>query len=307
MSGRKPGAGEVDVSREDKVFFPEGTVSKGDLIEYYRSTADTLLRHLRHRPLSLQRFPDGISEEGFYQKKVPDHFPDWVGRTRIPLENGGAQNQVVISTAAELVYLANQGTITFHSWLSREDDLRTPDQMVFDLDPPGEDFLPARKAARDLKDILETLKLPPFLMLTGSRGAHVRVPLRRGPDFDSVRRVAAEIADYMAMANPDSFTTEVRKDRRRGRLFLDVARNAYGQTAVAPYSVRPKPGTPVATPLDWDELRKPHITSTAYSIRSIPRRLGQKEDPWRGMLRRRVGIEAARKRLERLKEKEDHG
>ncbi|MGD2123405.1 MAG: non-homologous end-joining DNA ligase [Gemmatimonadota bacterium] len=302
MTRKQFGPYAVELTREDKVLFPRETVTKGDLVRYYQDVSKPLLTHIRDRPLTLQRFPDGIEEEGFFQKQTPDYFPDWLGRVRVPLENGGSQNQVTVSNAAGLTYLANQGVITLHTWLSRKDDLRAPDRMVFDLDPPGNDFGLVRDGARALKNTLESLGLPPFLMITGSSGAHVWVPLRRGPDFEAVRAFARSVADHLVAESPRRFTKEVRKTKRKGRLFLDVARNALGQTTVAPYSVHPYAGAPAATPLDWEELNDDQLNSRAFTIRSLPRRISQREDPWRGMGRHRTGLGEPRKRLGEMEE-----
>lgn len=304
MTTRSFGSYSVEVSREDKILFPGEGISKGDLIHYYEAVASTILPHLEDRPLTLQRFPDGIQDEGFFQKSVPDYFPDWISRARIPLEKGDSQEQVVADHAAALVYLANLATITPHVWLSRASDLKAPDRMVFDLDPGGEDFSPVREAALILRDLLEEVGLHPFFMTTGGSGGHVWTALSRDAGFDVVRRFAGEIADFMARERPDTFTTEVRKNKRKNRLYLDVSRNAYGQTVVAPYAVRARPGGPVATPLDWNELKNRKITARSHTLRSIPRRLGQKEDPWKG-----IGAEAgdlARAR-DRWKKRRDEG
>ena len=301
MTTRHFGSLSVELSREDKTLFPDACITKGNLIEYYQDVAGPILRHIGGRPLTLQRFPDGISEEGFYQKAVPDYFPDWISRVQVPLEQGGSQQQVEASNAATLVFLANQGVITLHGWLSRKDRLREPDQIVFDLDPPGEDFSPVREAARILQDLLESLGLRSFLMTTGSTGAHVRVPIRQGPDFDEVREFAGGVVSLLADEHEGSLTTRIRKKKRQNRLFLDVARNAYGQTAVAPYSPRPRPGAPVATPLDWEELDKANLTSDFFTIESIPRRLGQRKDPWVSMGRHQRSLDGPRERLEKLR------
>lgn len=295
MATRNFGPYSVKVSRKDKILFPDEEISKGELMDYYESVASTILPHLEGRPLTLQRFPDGIREKGFYQKAVPDYFPEWVSRARVPLEKGESQEQVVADKAATLAYLANLATITPHIWLSRIDELKTPDRLVFDLDPAGEDFSPVREAAVALRDLLEKIGLHPFFMTTGGSGGHVWVALSRDAGFDEVRGFAGEIANFMARDRPEVFTTEARKNKRKGRLYLDVSRNAYGQTVVAPYAVRARPGAPVATPLDWRELEKGEVTARSYTLRSIPRRLGQKEDPWRGMGSRAGSLAEARK------------
>jgi bifunctional non-homologous end joining protein LigD len=277
-------AGSLEISHPHKVYFPQDGLTKANLISYYRRIAEVMLPHVRQRPLTLQRFPDGIEAKGFYQKEAPDYFPDWIERVQIPLESKEeTQPQVVCNYAATLVYLVNQGCITPHAWLSRVDHLHRPDRLIFDLDPFDDDFALVREAAGVLRTALEEVGLTPFVMTTGSRGLHVMAPLDGRTDFDTVRAFARHLADHMAEQQPEKFTTEVRKEKRNGRLFLDYLRNAYGQTAVAPYAVRPIPGAPVATPLDWDELNRSALHSQSYTVNNIFQRLGQKADPWREM------------------------
>lgn len=304
MTRQRFGPYTVEVSREDKVLFPEEGLTKGDLLAYYQSVAPVMLPHLKDRPLTLQRFPDGVEEEGFYQKVVPDYFPEWISRARVPLSEGGSQTQVVAANTATLAYLANQATITPHIWLSRADQLKAPDRLVFDLDPWTREFSPVREGALALREILEALGMTPFFMTTGGSGGHVWVPIRRDGTFQEARELAGSLAQALARDRPETFTTEVRKDARKGRLYLDVSRNAYGQTAVAPYAVRAHSGAPVATPLEWAELEAGGVSAQSHTLRSIPRRLGQKEDPWRGMGNRAVSLSRATQRWQHKMEDE---
>ncbi len=274
----------VELSNTDKVLFPADGITKGDLIEYYRRVSDTLLPHAVDRPVSMQRFPDGIGTEGFYEKNLPGHFPDWVGTVRLPKVEGGEMSWVVCQDAATLVYLANQAVVTLHVWTSRRDRPEAPDRIVFDLDPPGGGgghFVLVKEGARALRALLEDLGLAPFVMTTGSRGLHVVVPVERRLEFDGVRDFARGVAELLTRRDPDRLTTAQRKAKRGGRLYLDYMRNGYGQTAVAPYSVRARPGAPVATPLEWDELGDGTLGPRRFSLRNIFRRLGRREDPWR--------------------------
>lgn len=291
----------IEISSIEKLFFPEEGITKGDLIDYYKRIADTLLPHLEERPLSLQRFPDGIDGEGFYQKQAPDYFPDWIDRVTVQVkEDEGHQSQVVCNNASTLIYLADQACITPHTWLSRQDKLTHPDKLIFDLDPPDDDFELVRAAARALRQMLADVGLIPFLTTTGSQGLHVVVPLDRSAEFDTVRAFARNLAEKLARREPDRFTVEPRRNKRAGRLFLDYLRNAYAQTSVAPYAVRPKPGAPIATPLDWDELDEPDLHPQQYTIQNIFRRLGQKDDPWQGMMEQARPLPEAQERLEAL-------
>ena len=287
----------VETSSEDKVLYPDAGITKGDVIEYYRNVAEYALPWAADRFLTLQRFPDGLGEDGFYQQARADYFPDYVEGVTADRVGGGEVEHIVVRNAAGLVYLANQGTLTIHTWLSRRDRLHHPDRMAIDLDPPDDDFGPVRDAARLTADFLRELGLTPYVMTTGSRGLHVVVPLDRSADFDAVRDFARRAADLLAERHPDTLTAEQRKDKRKGRLYLDVMRNAYGQTAVMPYSLRAKPGAPVATPLAWDELGAGDLTAQRYHIGNLFRRLGQIEDPWADMKRHAAGIAAAAEAL----------
>jgi bifunctional non-homologous end joining protein LigD len=293
------GSRTIEVANLEVMVFPEEGITQGDLINIYRRLADTMLPHLGGRPLTMQRFPDGIGNEGFYQRKASAYFPDWIRRVSVEVaEDNGKQLEVVCDNEATLVYLVDQGLVTPHVWLSRVDKLDYPDKLIFDLDPPDSEFEPVRVAAGLLHDLLDDLGLVPFVMTTGSRGAHVAVPLDRSADFDTVRRFAHDVAKLVAQREPDHLTVEVRKDKRGDRLFIDYLRNAYGQNSVAPYGVRAKPGAPVATPLDWDELSDSALHSQSYTVRNIFRRLGQKDDPWTEIVSHARSLSEGRDRLD---------
>ncbi|HKJ24671.1 MAG TPA: non-homologous end-joining DNA ligase [Myxococcota bacterium] len=300
MGIRRYGRYTVETSHEDKVLFPDVGLTKGALVDYYDAVAETMLPHLRARPLVLQRFPDGITASGFYQKQAGAHFPDWIETTRVTKAEGGHQDLVVGANRATLVYLADQATITLHPWLSRCDRPDHPDRLVFDLDPPGDDFGAVRFAAGRVRELLEDLGLPTFAMLTGSRGMHVVVPLDRSEPFDDVRAFARAVAERLATRHPQMLTTEQRKAKRRGRLYLDVGRNARAQTAVAAYAVRARPGAPVAAPIHWDELGERRLDARRWTVRNVLRRLGQRDDPWKGIARRARSLAPARRRLRDL-------
>lgn len=299
MSSRRYGSITFETSNEDKVFFSDPEITKGDLIDYYGRIASQMLPLVKERPLMMHRFPDGIDGKDFYHKEVPDYFPDWIDTVSVKKEEGTITH-VVCNKQATLVYLADQACITPHIWLSRQDRIHNPDRLIFDLDPPGDDFSPVRKAAFGLRELLEELGLASFPMTTGSRGLHLVVPLDRREDFDAVRRFARRVAETLAGRHPDELTVESRKNKRGNRLFLDTARNAYAQTAVAPYSIRARPEAPVATPLDWQELKDSELSARSYTMANIFRRLGSKDDPWQGLNRRGRSLGRARRKLEKL-------
>ena len=302
MSKLKFGRYTVETSNEEKLFFPDEEISKGDLIDYYQKIAEKLVPCVKERPLVMKRYPDGINGESFFQKEIGDYFPDWIERVKVK-KKGGTVTHVQCDNAATLVYLANQACIELHPWLSRSDKLHYPDQLIIDLDPSGDDFSQAVFGARVLKELFDELDLKAFLKTTGSRGLHVLVPLNRRANFDKVREFAQDAAKLLAQRHSDKLTIEARKAKRRGRLLIDTARNAYAQTAVAPYAVRAKPGAPVATPLDWDELANGKLNSQSYNVRNIFRRLGRKTDPWKDLPRLGRSLKEARRRLDAILEK----
>jgi bifunctional non-homologous end joining protein LigD len=290
------GPHRVQLSRPDKVLFPGTGLTKRDLYDHYVGLGDVMLPHLEGRPLTLQRFPDGIGSDGFYQKSVPSGTPDWIGRIDVPTREG-RQQQLGVGDVSTLAWLADQACVTLHVWPSREGNLDRPDRLIFDLDPPeGGSFSDVRQAARHVRELMEELDLVPFLQTTGSRGLHVVVPLQPETGYDTVRDFAREASDLLVSRHPDRYTTAARKEKREGRLYLDVMRNARGQTFVAPYAVRPLEGAPVATPLEWDELADDDLGPRTWHLKNIRRRLAARDDPWSGMGRRARRLNADRRR-----------
>jgi bifunctional non-homologous end joining protein LigD len=291
ISGRK-----IEVKNLEKVFFPDAKITKGNVVDYYARFADRMQPVLKERALTLRRFPDGIAGDGFFQKAAADYFPDWIKTVVLDKEDGTIE-QVVAEEPATLVYLADQGTIEFHAPLSRVDLPDKPDLMIFDLDPSDDYDDHVRQAALELRDLLAKAELPTFVKSTGSRGFHVVVPLERRHEFDSVRAFADGIAALLTERLPGELTTEQRKDKRQGRIFIDTQRNAYGQTAIAPYSLRARPEAPIACPLHWRELTDTRIHPRMVTLTSLERRLAQTEDPWVDLEARSVTLGEARRLL----------
>jgi len=276
------GGHRIGLSNADKVMFPKSGLTKGDLVEYYRRIGATALPYYRDRPLTMHRFPDGIGAEGFFQKETPEYFPPWIERSTLE-KKGGVVYHAVANNAATLVFLAGQGCVTPHLALARVDKPDQPDRLIFDLDPSVDDFGKVRRAARALKALLDGLNLASFVQTTGSRGLHVVVPIERADHFNDVRRFARDICQCLVDQNPKELTIEQRKSERGDRVFLDYLRNGYGQTAVAPYAVRPIEKAPVATPLHWDEVDDGGLHPQKFHIKNLFRRLGRIDDPWRQM------------------------
>ncbi len=299
MDWLKVGAYIIELSNQDKIYFPP-KITKGEMVDYYNKIAPTMVPYMKDRPVSMQRFPNGINHEGFFQKEIGKYFPKWIDRVTIAKHESGKNVYVVCNKAATLVYLANQGCITPHIWLSRKDKLDYPDRMIFDLDPGKKsDFTHVRKTALALKELLEELDLKPFAMTTGSRGLHVVVNLDRKADFDTVRTFARDIALVLVKRDGGkTLTTEIRLNKRKGRLFVDTNRNAFAQTGVAPYSVRPLPGAPVAAPVTWAEVKSAKLKAQTYTIKNIFKHLAK--DPWKDFKKSVCSITKARKKLDQL-------
>ncbi len=276
------GSQVVAITRPEKILFPKDGITKGELVDYYERIAPVMLPYLKGRPVSMERYPDGIAGEGFYQKKAGQYFPDWIKTVSLAKQNGEVRH-VICDDAATLVYLASQAVVTPHTWLSRYDKPNHPDQLIFDLDPSGDDFRAVCTAAKQVRDLLTQRGVTSYVKTTGSRGLHVFVPLDRKKEFDAVRAFAHEIAQQLVQADPEHLTIEVRKNQRNGRIFVDTARNAYAQTAAPAYAVRARDGAPVAAPLQWDELDDPKLKPDQFTIRNIFDRLTKSGDPWEGL------------------------
>lgn len=294
-------------SNEEKIFFPKSKITKGELISYYNDISEIMLPYIYDRPVSMLRLPDGLNGESFFQKDASDYFPAWIKTKKIS-KLGGRVHHVICNNKAALVYLANQACITPHVWLSKINKLNYPDRLIFDFDPPEKnyDFKKVKSAAKIFHKFLNVeLNLSNYLMTTGSKGLHVVIPIYANNNFDVVREFGQNIARVIANRYPKELTNEVRKNKRKGRIFLDTARNAYAQTSVPPYSVRPEENAPVAVPVDWEELSNTSLHSQSYNIKNIFKRLGKISDPWKDINTGKNGLKKARKILKDIMEELD--
>ncbi len=263
----------------DRVVFPADGITKGDLVAYHEAVAERMLPHLAGRPLSLERFRATIDDGGFYQQQVGKHFPpEVVGRVTVARHDGAGEVVHPLAESADaLVYLSNQGALTLHAWPARLPALECPDALVLDLDPDTEDFAPVRFAAGELRAVLDGLGLVSVPMLTGSRGLHVVVPLDATLAWDGVWTMAKAIGAALVKRAPKELTRAFYKSQRRGRLYVDTGRARRGHTAVVPWTVRARPGAPVAAPIAWDEL--PGVHARSFTLRDA---LERPADPWEG-------------------------
>lgn len=298
---KKIGKYTVEVSNPDKILFPKAKITKQEFVEYYERIAPIILPHVKNRPITMMRFPDGVMAKAklFYQKDAADYFPDFIAIQPVKRSTGALIDYVLCNNAATLVYLANLVCV-LHTWLSRSPKLNYPDRMTFDLDPgAGVDFSLVKWAAKELKTVLEKIGLPTFLMTTGSKGLHVVVPIKRLYLFDDVRAFAQNIAQVLVDQYPDKLTLEIRKIKRKKKIFIDTLRNAWSATAVAPYAVRAKPGAPIATPLKWQELSGLK-TPQKYTIKNIFQRLSRSGDLWKDIDKKAVALMQAQKKIARM-------
>jgi bifunctional non-homologous end joining protein LigD len=289
----------VQITHPERVLFPADGLTKADLAAYHDAVAGVLVSHLADRPLMLQRFPEGIDGKGFYQKEGGRGVPGWIRTVEVRKE-GGTVRHPVVDDAAALLALTNLSTVSFHRWPSRADDIEHPDLLIVDLDPTTDDFDEVRRAARWTRTVLDELDLPAYLQVTGSRGVHVVVPLDRSATTEAAAAFADGIAHVLAARHSDELTVETRKVSRGSRLYVDIARNGWAQTVVAPYSVRPRPGAPVATPITWDELDDPDLRPDGWTIATVPDRVAQHGDPWSGMASHAHALGPRAERLDAL-------
>lgn len=261
----------VTVSSPDKLLFPADGVTKAEVVAHYERVGERMIDFVADRPLTLQRFPRGIEAEGFMQKNAADHYPESIRRYRVPKREGGETVYPVVEQATDLAYLANQNTITFHMWTSAVEHPDRPDWMVIDLDPEDGDVPGVRAATTIVRDVLARFDVEGFPVATGSKGFHVWVPLAAELGFDEIATSARAIAGLAASSDPSRLTTEFLKKNRTGRVFVDWLRSTPTATVVVPFSLRPRPGAPVAVPLRWDEL--PDARPTGWKIDELEDRL----------------------------------
>jgi len=247
---------ELRLSNLDKVFWPEEGYTKGDLIAYYLNVAELILPHLRDRPLTMKRMPDGITGEFFYEKTAPSHTPDWVTRCSVRSEDAkdGVIGYLMVNDLATLLYVANLGCIEMHPLHSRCDAVETPDYLFFDLDPMEATFEQVRRVAMHVKAALDALGLASYPKTSGATGLQIYVPVERGYSYEQTREFVGTVGRMIERADRDHVTMAWKIDRRTGKVFIDHNMNRSGANISAAYSMRPEPGATLSTPLTWDEV-----------------------------------------------------
>jgi bifunctional non-homologous end joining protein LigD len=287
------------ITHPDKVLFPDDGITKGDLAAYYEAMAPAILPHLRGRPITMERYPAGIGEKGFWQKDVSKGFPSWLQRVRVPKKDGVVHHPVVNDTRS-LLWITNQNTITQHVWTSRVPHLQRPDLCVFDLDPSKDDVAEVRAAAIGLRDLLKELGLPSWVKTTGSKGFHIVVPIDEKTDIAVVARFANAVGALFVSLAPDRLTQEFSKVDRRGRIYVDTGRNGYSATFAAAYTVRARRGAPVSAPCTWEEIERGEVNPGTFTVRNMPDRVAKVGDVWADMRRRGRSLKRPLENLRRL-------
>lgn len=274
------------MSNAAKRYFGTSGPTKGDLLQYYAGVADLLVPHLAGRPMSMSRYPEGIDGPSFYEKRAPGHQPEWMHTVDVPSESGGGAMAFMTADDREsLLWFANMACIEMHPFHARRGALDRPDWAIFDLDPsPGASWEQVVVVTKMIRTLLDRLGLRGYPKLSGSRGMHIYVPLDPVHTFERVRSFVGAVGSLLAQANPDDVTMAWDKKDRAGRVFVDHNRNAFGQTVASVYSVRPREGAPVSTPLEWDELDR--FDNQSFTIANIWSRLEDVGDVfspvWRG-------------------------
>jgi bifunctional non-homologous end joining protein LigD len=289
----------VRLTSPGRVLFPDDGITKGNLWDYYRAAAPVLLPHLKNRPFTLKRFYAGIDQEAFFQKDLSRSKPAWLPTRpfRTYRREGGSRiaHFALVNDEFALLWMVQMHCIDMNAWYSRVDKPARPDFVLFDLDPPDGGFRQAVKVAHLLREVLEAVGLRSFVKTSGADGIHVLVPIARRSTFEATRDFALDVSRLLEARHPGVVTTEWLKKKRRG-VFMDANQNAWGKTIASAYSVRPKPGAPVSTPLRWEELT-PRLNPRRFTMRRVLDRVERDGDLFARVLALRQPLAAAHKRL----------
>lgn len=292
----------VKLTHQDKIYFPKDCITKGDVIEYYQSAATYILPYLKNRPLSLNRFPNGIEESGFYQKDAGENIPDWVKTTKVFSESTDKYiDYIICNDKATLAYLNNLGCIDLNPWNSSLPDLEHPDYLVLDLDPSRKNtFDEVIETALQVNEVLQSIKVKGYCKTSGSTGIHIYIPMGGKYDFDQVKDFAHILMKQVNDNLPKTTTLERSLQKRDDKkIYLDYLQNRSGQTLASVYSIRPKEGASVSMPLEWDEL-KPGLLPTDFTIHNALERIKEKGDLFKPVMGKGIDMMKA---LELLQQK----
>jgi DNA ligase D len=296
----------VKVSNPGKVYYPGPGHTKLDVALYYQAVAPAVLRGLRDRPTTLQRFPDGVDGEFFYQKRAPKNTPEWLPTAHISFPSGRSADEICPSEPAAVVWAANLGCLTFHPWPVRRADTDHPDELRLDLDPqPGTDFADAVRAAHQLREVLGEHGLRGWPKTSGGRGLHVYVPIRPDWTFAEVRRCAIALGRALERRMPERVTTNWWKEERGEKVFVDYNQMARDRTIASAYSLRARPEATVSTPVHWTELDE--VTPRDFTLSTVPARLAEVGDPHAELDEHAFGLESVLELAERQQHEDGLG
>lgn len=286
---------DLQLTNQDKVFWPKEKYTKGNLLEYYRSMSRTILPYLKDRPESLHRFPNGIKAADFYQKNMDDQLPDWVPSVRIQ-HSQEVINYLMISNEKTLLYAINLGCIDLNPFNSRVENLENPDYLVIDLDPEDISFDRVVETALTFYELLSHHDIPCYCKTSGATGLHIYLPLKAKYPYETVRQFAQLLAEMVHQQLPRFTSLERNPSKRQKKVYLDYLQNSFGKTMAAAYSVRPRPGATVSTPLDWKEVKE-GLDPSAFTIKTIPERVKKKGDLFKGVLGKGIDLLKCLKKL----------
>jgi bifunctional non-homologous end joining protein LigD len=286
--------GEIDLhlTNQNKIYFPDDGISKGDVVNYYNSISTLILPYLKGRPQSMHRFPNGINGESFYQKDVNlKNSPSWLETKKIYSESNDKYiDYLLCNNNASLLYMANLGCIEFNPWNSTIDKIDKPDWAVIDLDPANNDFKEVVKTALTVKKIMDELETECYCKTSGATGLHIYIPLAAQYGYDSVRLFSELIANEVVLRLPEITSVTRSLGKRRNKIYIDFMQNRQGQTLASAYCVRPRPGATVSTPLEWGEVNE-KLSPSLFTIKNVMKRFDQKGDLWKPVLGKGANLE----------------
>jgi DNA ligase D len=276
------GGRTVKITNPDKVLFPARRETKRDLVDYYLSVGEGIVRALYERPTQLRRFPDGVEGEQIYQKRVPEKRPDWIEVARVTFPSGRHADELCVTEAAQVAWAANLAVVDFHPWPSRRRDVDRPDELRIDIDPqPGTEFSDAKDVAGTVRELLAEIGYTGWPKTSGNRGIHVACRIEPNWEFPVVRRCALAFAREVERRRPDLVTTAWWKEERGERVFIDYNQNARDRTIASAYSVRGRPDATVSAPVTWDEL--PDVETEDFTLATMPARFAEVGDVQAGI------------------------
>ena len=295
----KVGKTIVSLTNQQKIYFPGEGITKGDIVKYYDSVAEYILPYLKNRPQSLNRFPNGINQQSFYQKDQDlNKIPSWLTTAPVYSEsNDETINYLICNDKATLLYMANLGCIEINPWNSRVAKPENPDWMVIDLDPEKIAFSSVVKVALEVKKVFDEIEVECYCKTSGATGMHIYIPLAAKYHYDIVKTFAELIAHTVWVRIPEITSIDRSPSKRQGKVYLDFLQNRRGQTLAAPYSARPKKGATVSTPLEWKEVNK-NLDPSQFTIKNILKRIEKKGDLWTPVIGKGANLNSIMKKMD---------